>query len=124
MPDNTKCNIIQDELSSLPSDIGSAAGLQRRAEEELIKEASQKIIERISKLSPDEAHNFCSNSGLYSSLSKVAEKDPQKFFTSLGITRENLVEILDRLPSESPRTSASQPKIPAHKDEQRNLSSI
>ena len=43
MPDNTKCNIIQDELSSLPSDIGSAAGLQRRAEEELIKEVSQKI---------------------------------------------------------------------------------
>jgi hypothetical protein len=100
---------MPDDLSPLPSDVGSASELQRKTEEELVKEATVQIIERIRTLSPEEAHQFCFNSGLYNSLSKVAEEDPRKFFNSLGITRENLVEMLDKLPLESPRTSASQP---------------
>ena len=54
----------------------------------------------------------------------MAEKDPQKFFASLGISRGKLVEMLDKLPPEIPRTSTSQPKIPTQRGEQRESFSI
>lgn len=124
MPDNTECNIKQDNSSPLPPDITTATDLQRRFEEEVIKEASQKIIERISELSPEQADTFCHNSGLYQILGQIATQDPKKFFDRLGINNESLKKMLDQLPSESPRpTSQSEMNKPERGDIQSSMSS-